>query len=110
MIGSRPSETTATIILRINEAIHSATASGEGPMNALDLCLRQCISATYPAIASVRLTDYKVRVISTEKGTASKVRVLVEWSDHRRSWATVGSATTCWKRRGMRWSTPSGWN
>lgn len=90
MIGSRPSETTATIILRINEAIHSATASGEGPMNALDLCLRQCISATYPAIASVRLTDYKVRVISTEKGTASKVRVLVEWSDHRRSWATVG--------------------
>lgn len=90
MIGSRPSETTATIILRINEAIHSATATGEGPMNALDLCLRQCISATYPAIANVRLTDYKVRVISTEKGTASKVRVLVEWSDHRRSWATVG--------------------
>ncbi|MGC4052257.1 MAG: alpha-isopropylmalate synthase regulatory domain-containing protein [Paludibaculum sp.] len=70
--------------------MHSATASGEGPMNALDLCLRQCISATYPAIASVRLTDYKVRVISTEKGTAAKVRVLVEWSDHRRSWATVG--------------------
>ncbi|WP_321478079.1 citramalate synthase [uncultured Paludibaculum sp.] len=90
MIGSRPSETTATIILRINEAIHSATTTGEGPMNALDLCLRQCISATYPAIANVRLTDYKVRVISTEKGTASKVRVLVEWSDHRRSWATVG--------------------
>jgi 2-isopropylmalate synthase len=59
-------------------------------MNALDLCLRQCLATVYPAIADVRLTDYKVRVISTERGTASKVRVLVEWSDHRRSWSTVG--------------------
>jgi 2-isopropylmalate synthase len=90
MIGNRESQTTATIILRVNESIHSATASGEGPMNALDLCLRQCLAALYPAISSVRLTDYKVRVINTDKGTASKVRVLVEWSDHRRSWATVG--------------------
>ncbi|MBI5086348.1 MAG: citramalate synthase [Acidobacteria bacterium] len=90
MIGNRDSTTSATVILRVNDAIHSATATGEGPMNALDLCLRQCLSAVYPAIASVRLTDYKVRVISTEKGTASKVRVLVEWSDHRRSWSTVG--------------------
>ncbi len=59
-------------------------------MNALDVCLRQCLSTVYPAIANVRLTDYKVRVLDTKKGTAAKVRVLVEWSDHRRSWATVG--------------------
>jgi 2-isopropylmalate synthase len=90
MIGNRDSATTATIILRVNESIHSATATGEGPMNALDLCLRQCLATIYPAIANVRLTDYKVRVINTDKGTAAKVRVLVEWSDHRRSWATVG--------------------
>jgi 2-isopropylmalate synthase len=36
------------------------------------------------------LTDYKVRVLDNKKGTAARVRVLVEWSDHRRSWATVG--------------------
>ena len=59
-------------------------------MNALDVCLRQCLSTVYPAIANVRLTDYKVRVLDTKKGTAAKVRVLVEWSDHRRSWSTVG--------------------
>jgi len=29
-------------------------------------------------------------VLDTKKGTAAKVRVLIEWSDHRRSWATVG--------------------
>ncbi len=90
MIGNHDSTTSATVILRVQDAIHSATATGEGPMNALDVCLRQCLSTVYPAIANVRLTDYKVRVIDTKKGTAAKVRVLVEWSDHRRSWATVG--------------------
>jgi 2-isopropylmalate synthase len=59
-------------------------------MNALDLCLRQCLSTVYPNIKNVRLTDYKVRVLDSKKGTAAKVRVLVEWSDHKRSWSTVG--------------------
>jgi 2-isopropylmalate synthase len=86
MIGG----TSATVTLNVNEAVHTATASGHGPMNALDLCLRQCLSSMYPKIAQVRLTDYKVRVLDSKKGTAAKVRVLVEWSDQRRSWATVG--------------------
>ena len=38
----------------------------------------------------MRLTDYKVRVLDSRKGTAAKVRVLIEWTDHRRSWSTVG--------------------
>ena len=86
MIGG----TTATMTLRIHDSVHTATANGQGPMNALDLCLRQCLSTVYPNIKNVRLTDYKVRVLEPKKGTAAKVRVLVEWSDHRRSWATVG--------------------
>jgi 2-isopropylmalate synthase len=86
MIGG----TSATVTLMVNDAVHTATASGHGPMNALDVCLRQCLSAIYPTIAQVRLTDYKVRVLDSKKGTAAKVRVLVEWSDQRRSWATVG--------------------
>ena len=65
-------------------------ASGNGPVHALDQCLRKCLSKLYPAIAKVRLTDYKVRVLDAKKGTAARVRVLVEWSDHRRSWTTVG--------------------
>ena len=88
--GSKPSQTTATVTLKAQDGIHSATASGHGPVHALDLCLRQCLSALYPDISKVKLTDYKVRVLDSRKGTAAKVRVLVEWSDHRRSWATVG--------------------
>jgi 2-isopropylmalate synthase len=41
-------------------------------------------------VGDVRLTDYKVRVLDSGKGTAAKVRVLVEWSDGARSWSTVG--------------------
>ena len=56
-------------------------------------CTSACASAfpgLYPQIADVRLTDYKVRVLDSHKGTAANVRVLIEWSDHRRSWSTVG--------------------
>ena len=90
MAGNKPSKTTATVTLKAKDGVHSATATGHGPVNALDLCLRQCLSALYPSIASVRLTDYKVRVLEPKKGTAARVRVHIEWSDHRRSWATVG--------------------
>src|SRR6516225_2170335 len=87
---SGPSHTTATVTLRAQDGVHSATATGHGPFNALHLCLRKCLSKLYPQITDVRLTDYKVRVLDSRKGTAANVRVLIEWSDHRKSWSTVG--------------------
>ena len=88
--GTEDTITTASVTMRVAEAVHSSTAIGHGPVHALDLCLRQCLASVYPAITNVRLTDYKVRVLGGKGGTESKVRVLVEWSDHRKSWATVG--------------------
>jgi 2-isopropylmalate synthase len=84
------SHSTATVTLRAQDGVHSATATGHGPFHALHLCLRKGLSKMYPQIANVRLTDYKVRVLDSRKGTAAKVRVLIEWSDQRASWATVG--------------------
>jgi 2-isopropylmalate synthase len=81
---------TATVTLRAQDGVHSATATGHGPFHALHLCLRKGLSRIYPQIANVRLTDYKVRVLDSRKGTAAKVRVLIEWSDQRATWATVG--------------------
>jgi len=63
---------------------------GHGPFNALHLCLRKCLAKLYPQIAEVHLKDYKVRVLDSYKGTAANVRVLIEWSDHQKSWSTVG--------------------
>ncbi len=90
MAGAKGSKTVGTVTIKAQDGVHSATATGHGPVNALDLCLRQCLSSLYPSIADVRLMDYKVRVLEPKKGTAAKVRVLIEWSDHRRSWTTVG--------------------
>src|ERR1700730_8491773 len=90
LIGPDDTLTTATVALKIQDAVHTASATGNGPVHALDLCLRQCLSAVYPSVMDVRLTDYKVRVLEPKKGSAAKVRVLVEWSDHRKSWSTVG--------------------
>ena len=59
-------------------------------MNALDKALRQSLEGFFPAIRSVRLKDYKVRVVSSAKGTDSVVRVLVESGDGKAVWNTVG--------------------
>jgi len=87
---TRAGSSTATVSITTQDGAQSTTATGHGPVNALDLCLRKCLSGLYPAIADVRLTDYKVRILDSKKGTAAKTRVLVEWSDHRKSWSTVG--------------------
>ena len=55
-----------------------ATAEGNGPVNALDTALRTALGDRYPALASVHLTDYKVRVLDTAKGTGAITRVLVD--------------------------------
>jgi 2-isopropylmalate synthase len=88
--GNAGSTSAATVTLRAQDGVHSETTAGNGPFHALHLALRKCLSKVYPQITDVRLTDYKVRVLDSYKGTAANVRVLIEWSDHRRSWSTVG--------------------
>jgi 2-isopropylmalate synthase len=91
IVGGRekPTRATATVRIGTRAGDNIETAHGHGPVHALDTCLRKCLAAL-PGIADVRLTDYKVRVLDSKKGTAAKVRVLVEWSDSQKSWSTVG--------------------
>jgi 2-isopropylmalate synthase len=88
--GRGASRSDATVTVWAQDGVHSETASGHGPFDALHLCLRKCLSDLYPQIAEVHLMDYKVRVLDSRKGTAAKVRVLIEWRDNRRTWSTVG--------------------
>jgi 2-isopropylmalate synthase len=86
----RAGEATARVKIGLRDGDHTQmSATGHGPVHALDVCLRNCLSEL-PGIAAVRLTDYKVRVLDSGRGTAAKVRVLVEWSDNEKSWSTVG--------------------
>lgn len=70
--------------------VEHTAASGDGPVNALDLATRKALVKFYPALADVRLLDYKVRVLAGETGTGSLVRVLIESGDEDDRWGTVG--------------------
>ncbi len=80
----------ATIMVKVGGHIEHTAATGNGPVNALDNALRKALEKFYPALKDVRLNDYKVRVLSTKKGTGSRVRVLIESGDNERKWGTVG--------------------
>ncbi|WP_284640910.1 citramalate synthase [Paenibacillus silviterrae] len=71
------------------ETIYNA-AEGNGPVNALDNALRKCLIQHYPGIQDMYLSDYKVRVLDEKDTTAAKVRVLIESTDQKYTWNTVG--------------------
>lgn len=83
----------ATVKVRVDDQeIHTA-ADGNGPVNALDAAVRKALLPIYPKLADVRLTDYKVRVLDGEAGTAAQTRVLIDSANGHRTWSTVGSST-----------------
>jgi 2-isopropylmalate synthase len=68
-----------------------AVGEGNGPVNALDRALRTALEQTFPELASLELTDFKVRIIEGSSGTGAITRVLVESSDGTGgTWSTVG--------------------
>jgi 2-isopropylmalate synthase len=69
---------------------HIATAEGAGPVGALDNAIRLALGGVFPALDDMTLTDYRVRVLDPEEGTQATVRVLIETSDGRKEWSTVG--------------------
>jgi 2-isopropylmalate synthase len=71
------------------DAFHEV-ATGNGPVNALDAALRKAIAARYPALDHVHLTDYKVRVLDTHRGTGAVTRVLIDSTDGEETWTTIG--------------------
>jgi 2-isopropylmalate synthase len=63
-------------------------------VHALDGALRKALCDVYPELGDIRLTDFKVRVVNTEEGTAAKVRTIVESRDAMgKVWSTLGVST-----------------
>ena len=81
-------EATVKVMLDGREVI--ATAEGNGPVNALDRALRKALAGAFPALDRVHLTDYKVRVLDTQKGTGAVTRVLIDSTDGDQTWTTIG--------------------
>jgi 2-isopropylmalate synthase len=82
--------TEATIKVHVGSERVVATAEGNGPVNALDSALRRAVGAKLPALDRIHLTDYKVRVLDTQKGTGAVTRVLIDSTNGNRAWTTIG--------------------
>jgi len=86
-------EAEATVQVRVGERMAHTAAIGNGPINAMDKALRLALVDFYPQLAEMRLTDFKVRVLTTKEATQAAVRVLIESTDGGQKWGTVGVST-----------------
>jgi 2-isopropylmalate synthase len=90
IIESGEASCEALIKVRVGDSYELTAAEGNGPVNALDGALRKALSRFYPRVETMRLTDYKVRVLNSTVATASTVRVQIETTDGESVWRTVG--------------------
>ncbi len=81
----------AVIKVEVDGAESMQVAEGNGPVNALDAALRKALVPVYPGLEAMRLTDFKVRILTPQAATAAVTRVMVqsEGADGER-WSTVG--------------------
>ena len=89
-IGDDSAISRATVKVLVKDQEAHEVANGDGPVNALDNALRKALKKFYPVVEKIHLTDYKVRVVNSQAGTAAKVRVFIEFQDEHQSWTTVG--------------------
>ena len=80
----------ATVKVSVNGISELTAAEGDGPVNALDLALRKSLERFYPEIKEIALADFKVRILDGVNGTAARTRVLIDSTDGRNTWGTVG--------------------
>ena len=83
-------ETEATVKVQVGDERLEATGRGNGPVNALDAALRSVLDGWFPQLDRLHLTDFKVRVLETRKGTAAVTRVLIDTTNGERTWTTIG--------------------
>jgi 2-isopropylmalate synthase len=80
----------ATVKVHVGGERFIETAEGNGPVNALDRALRMAIERRFPEVQDIHLVNYSVRILDEDKGTAANTRVLIDSSDGRDSWGSVG--------------------
>jgi len=82
---------TANIELSINGKPFKATATGNGPVNALDKALKSVLAIQYPTLKNIRLCDYTVRILTPSDGTQAITRVQIESANEQNlRWTTIG--------------------
>ncbi len=79
--------------IQVGDQEELTATQGNGPVNALDKAIRKALEVFYPALKAVHLVDYKVRVLNSDNASGAKVRVLIESTDGKENWSSVGVST-----------------
>lgn len=82
----------ASVKLSVQGKEYHTVAEAHGPVSALDHALRKALIDSFPFIEEVSLTDFKVRILDNALGTDAITRVLIESSDGKATWGTVGAS------------------
>ena len=82
----------ATVKVKVNDVVKFTAAEGNGPVNALATALQESLVEAYPILRTLRLTDYKVRILDSSSGTAAAARVLIDFQSGSESWTTIGAS------------------
>ena len=88
--GKTRTASSAMLKISVGSRSELTAAEGNGPVDALDEALRKALERFYPAISDMHLVDYKVRVLDSRCATEARVRVLIESTDGKNYWGTVG--------------------
>ena len=90
----------ATVKLQVGDKISHQVSEGDGPVNALDAALRKALLPFFPCMKSVRLDDFKVRVLGSNVASDATVRVWTTFGDEHGYWNMVGVSSNiiaaCW--------------
>lgn len=78
----------ASVEARVGEAGVRRSATGVGPVHALDQALRACLREHFPELDDMKLVDYSVSVLDAEPGTAAQVKVIISFADGDGTWDT----------------------
>ena len=89
--GQLVTESEANINVIVNNEEIMTVGIGNGPVNALDSALRKALIKFFPTLENLKLSDYKVMILSPEKGTGAITRVFIESVDEKnKHWTTIG--------------------
>jgi len=82
----------AVIKVKLKGKIYHTVGESSGPVGALDSALRNALEKAYPWVKNMRLMDFKVRILEGNRGAQAVTRVLIESTDGKTIWGTVGAS------------------
>ncbi|HSN83830.1 MAG TPA: citramalate synthase [Polyangiales bacterium] len=83
----------ATVKVQIGDEVVHTAGEGNGPVSALDSALRKALLPSFPEVADIHLSDYKVRILDGHSGTGATTRVLIDSQSAHDTWSTVGASS-----------------